>query len=62
MGGEYDDLTREAGRPTALEQLLASQLDGFQPLESSTENALDDEEDDLSLASLRPSGRAVWRK
>ena len=34
MGPQYDDLTREAGQPTLLEQLMSSNLDEFEPLES----------------------------
>lgn len=34
MGGQYDDLTREAKRPNALEQLMSSGLKDFEPLEA----------------------------
>lgn len=42
VGGEYDDLSREARRPTSLQQLMLTQLEEFQPL---------DEEDSAAAAA-----------
>lgn len=57
VGGNYDDLTREAHRPTALERLMSSSLDEFQPLDVSPSPPAETEAaaEDLSSPAERAS-------
>jgi hypothetical protein len=61
VGGEYDDLTREAGRPSALEQLISSSLDQFQPLDVDPELS-DIPSDELNKSVEERSDRAGGRR
>jgi hypothetical protein len=61
VGGEYDDLTREAGRPSPLEQLISSSLDQFQPLDEDPEPS-DIPSDELNKSAEERSDRAGGRR
>jgi len=62
VGGEYDDLTREAGRPTPLEQLISSSLHQFQPLHHSPDLSEETESPDSKRTVEKRPDRAGARR